>query len=102
MSTQYKYPTGITILQSLASSYKIISDPIALLTMRMKRFGGTYSAFIPRKGRVIVTQDADFVNYVLRENHNNYQKAQLGTSVAVRQFGNSLLFANGDDWRRQR
>lgn len=102
MSTKYNLPDGVTRLQSLTSSYKILTDPIALVTMRMKRFGGTYSAVIPGKGRVIITQDGDFVNYVLREHHTNYQKADLGTAEAVKQFGSSLLFTNGDDWRRQR
>jgi cytochrome P450 len=102
MSKKYKLPDGVTRLQSLASSYKILTDPIALVTMRMKRFGGTYSAVIPGKGRVIITQDGDFVNYVLREHHTNYQKADLGTAEAVKQLASSLLFTNGDDWRRQR
>nr|WP_294796315.1 cytochrome P450 [uncultured Mucilaginibacter sp.] len=102
MSTKYNLPNGVTRLQSLASSYKILTDPIALVTMRMKRFGGTYSAVIPGKGRVIITQDGDFINYVLREHHTNYQKADLGNAEAVKQFGSSLLFTNGDDWRRQR
>jgi len=102
MNKKYNLPHGVTRLQSLASSYKILTDPIALVTMRMKRFGGTYSAVIPGKGRVILTQDGDFVNYVLREHHTNYQKADLGTAEAVKQLASSLLFTNGDDWRRQR
>ena len=68
----------------------------------MERFAGTYSGFMPDKGRVIVTQDSDFVNYVLRENHTNYKKAKLDTDVVAKQLGTSLLFVNGDDWRRQR
>jgi cytochrome P450 len=68
----------------------------------MKKFSGTYSGFMPGKGRVIVTQDSNFVNYVLRENHTNYQKAKLDTEVVAKQLGTSLLFVNGDDWRRQR
>jgi cytochrome P450 len=102
MNSKYNFPPGVTRLQSLTSSYKVLTDPIALVTMRMKRFGTSYSAFIPGKGRVIITQDADFINYVLRENHTNYHKAQLGTAEVVKQIGSSLLFVNGDDWRRQR
>ncbi|MEO8886829.1 MAG: cytochrome P450 [Mucilaginibacter sp.] len=102
MNTKYNFPNGFTRLQSLAKSFKVINDPLGAVTLNMKRFSNTYSTFIPGKGRVIVTQDGDFANYILRENHTNYKKAQLGSAIAVRQLGDSLLFANGEDWRRQR
>lgn len=102
MNSKYNFPHGATRFQSLTSSYKVLTDPIALVNRRMKKFGGSYSAFIPGKGRVIITQDGEFINYVLRENHTNYHKAQLGTAEVVKQIGTSLLFTNGDDWRRQR
>ena len=89
-------------MRILAKSFEIMRDPIAAVNKNMQRFSGTYSSFIPGRGKVIVTQDSDFVDYVLRENHTNYQKVQLTPQIAVRQLGDSLLFANGDDWRRQR
>jgi cytochrome P450 len=102
MNKKYNLPHRVTRLQSIASSYKILTDPIALVNMRLKRFGGSYSAFIPRRGRTIITQDGDLINYVLRENHTNYRKPDLITDEAIKQFGSSVLFTNGDDWRRQR
>jgi cytochrome P450 len=102
MNKKYNFPYRLSRLQSLASSYKILRDPIALLTGRMKRFGNSYSVVIPGKGRVIITQDANFINYVFRENHTNYHKANLVTKEAVKQIGSSLLFTNGEDWRKQR
>jgi cytochrome P450 len=102
MNSKYNFPRGVTRLQSLTSSYKILTDPIALVNMRLKRFGGTYSAVIRGRGRTIITQDGDFINYVLRENHTNYKKPGLVTAEAIKQFGSSVLFTNGDDWRRQR
>ena len=102
MSNKYHFPAGNTMLQSLAGSFKLIKDPIGYLSIEMEKFSGTYSGFMPDKGRVIVTQNSDFVNYVLRENHTNYKKAKLDTDVVAKQLGTSLLFVNGDDWRRQR
>lgn len=102
MQNQYHFPKGHTILQSLAGSFKLINDPLSYLSMKMDKFSGTYSGYIPGKGRVIVTQDFDFVNYVLRENHINYKKAKFDTDVVAEHLGQSLLFVNGDDWRRQR
>lgn len=102
MNTKYNFPNGITKLRSLAKSFEVIRDPLAAVNKNMQRFSGTYTSFIPGRGKVIVTQDGDFVDYILRENHTNYQKVQLTPQLAVRQLGDSLLFANGDDWRRQR
>lgn len=102
MNSKYCFPDGNTTFQSLAGSFKAIKDPLSYVSGEIKKFGGTYSGFMPGKGRVIVTQDSSFVNYVLRENHTNYQKAKLDTDVVAKQLGTSLLFVNGDDWRRQR
>lgn len=102
MSAPYRFPAGNTRLNSLAQSFKAIKDPLSYVSGEMAKFSGTYSGYMPDKGQVIVTQDGDFVNYVLRENHTNYKKAKQGTKLVDKQLGSSLLFVNGDDWRRQR
>ncbi|WP_461451947.1 cytochrome P450 [Mucilaginibacter sp.] len=102
MSSKYNFPDGNTTLQSLLGSFKLVKDPISYLSGEMEKFSGTYSGFMPDKGRVIVTQNSDLINYVLRENHTNYKKAKLDTDLVAKQLGTSLLFVNGDDWRRQR
>jgi cytochrome P450 len=68
----------------------------------MKKFSGTYSTFLPGKGKIILTEDPDFIQYVLRDNHINYQKSELSTKTAARLFGNGLLFSNGQSWLKQR
>jgi cytochrome P450 len=68
----------------------------------MIKFSGTYSAFLAGKGRLILTEDPDFIQYVLRDNHSNYQKSELSTKTAARLFGNGLLFSNGQFWLKQR
>jgi len=102
MSTSYRFPAGNTRFKSLTQSFKAIKDPLSYVSEEMAKFSGTYSGFMPDKGQVIVTQNGDFVNYVLRENHTNYKKAKQDTEIVDKQLGSSLLFVNGDDWRRQR
>jgi cytochrome P450 len=68
----------------------------------MEKFSGTYSTFLPGKGKIILTEDPDFIQYILRDNHNNYQKSELSTKTAARLFGNGLLFSNGQSWLQQR
>jgi len=102
MSSPYHFPAGNTRFRSLTKSFKAIKDPLSYVSSEMAKFSGTYSGFMPDKGQVIVTQQGDFVNYVFRENHTNYKKAKQDTKVVDKQLGSSLLFVNGDDWRRQR
>jgi cytochrome P450 len=68
----------------------------------MKKYSGTYSAILAGNGKIIITEDPDFIQYVLRENHSNYQKSPLSTKTAARLFGRGLLFSNGEPWLKQR
>ena len=68
----------------------------------MEAFSGTYSAALGINRKLILTQNPDFINYILKENHKNYNKSELTTERAVEFFGKGLLFSNGDYWLRQR
>jgi cytochrome P450 len=68
----------------------------------MIKFSGTYSAFLAGMGKIIITEDPEFIQYVLRDNHSNYQKSELSTKTAARLFGNGLLFSNCPYWLKQR
>ena len=68
----------------------------------MDAFSGTYSAALGINRKLILTQNPDFINYVLKENHRNYNKSELATERAVEFFGKGLLFSNGDYWLKQR
>ncbi len=68
----------------------------------MSIYAGTYSAALPGNQHFILTQDPGLINYVLRENHTNYQKSALTSTRGGRLFGNGLLFSNGAYWLRQR
>ena len=57
----------------------------------MDAFSGTYSAALGINRKLILTQNPDFINYILKENHRNYTKPELSTERAVNFFGKGLL-----------
>ena len=98
----YHFPPGNNRWQSLFASFTFLKNPIRAISRNMIKFSGTYSAFLAGRGRLILTEDPDFIQYVLRDNHSNYQKSELSTKTAARLFGNGLLFSNGQFWLKQR
>ncbi|HEV3224783.1 MAG TPA: cytochrome P450 [Puia sp.] len=98
----YHLPKGLSQFQTIARSFRSSRHPIHSISENMERFSGTYSAALPGNLKFILTQDPGLINYVLRENHTNYQKSPLTSVRGARIFGNGLLFSNGDYWLRQR
>jgi cytochrome P450 len=98
----YNFPPGNGRLKSLLASVTFLQDPIQAISRNMKKFSGTYSAYLPGRGKLILTEDPDFIQYVLRENHINYEKSALSSKTAARLFGSGLLFSNGESWLKQR
>src|SRR5690606_19087974 len=52
--------------------------------------------------RFIITQDPDFIDYVLKVNHKNYYKSPLQTDRLGKFIGKGLLTSNGSYWLKQR
>ena len=98
---KYHFPPGKSRLKSLLASVTFLKDPIRAITRNMEKFSGTYSVYLMGK-KIILTEDPEFIEYILRENHSNYQKSKLSTETAARLFGRGLLFANGKPWLKQR
>ena len=67
----------------------------------MSRFNGTYSVNLGMM-RMIATQDAGLIEYVLKSNHRNYHKSPIQTEYLGKFLGKGLLTANGDYWLKQR
>jgi cytochrome P450 len=99
---RYHLPPGHSGWRSFLNSFTFLRDPIRAISKNMKRFSGTYSAVLMGSGRIIITEDPEFIQYVLRDNHSNYQKSELSTKTAARLFGSGLLFSNGQPWLKQR
>ncbi len=98
----YHFPPGNNRWKSLFASLTFLKNPISVISHNMEKFSGTYSVFLIGRGRIILTEDPDFIQYVLKDNHTNYQKSELSTKTAARLFGNGLLFSNGQFWLKQR
>ena len=101
LKPKYHFPPGNNRLKSLLASITFLKDPIKAISRNMQNFSGTYSAYLLGK-KLIITEDPDFIDYILRENHSNYKKSKLSTETAARLFGTGLLFSNGEPWLRQR
>ena len=99
---KFNLPVGYSFLQTAFKSNKFIENPIAFITKSMERFSTTYSVSLGIKRKIILTQNPDFINYILKDNQKNYKKSEFFTESAVELFGNGLLFSNGDYWRAQR
>ncbi|HEY6900451.1 MAG TPA: cytochrome P450 [Puia sp.] len=98
----YHLPAGYSFAQVFMRSLTVRKGPIETTTDNMEKYGGTYSMTFPGNQQLIVTQDAGFINHVLREKHTNYKKSAMTSGKAARLFGDGLLFSNGDFWRQQR
>ena len=99
---KYNIPVGYSFLQTAFKSNKFIENPVAFITKSIERFGPIYSASLGVNRKIIITKNAGFINYVLKDNQKNYKKSEFLTERAVELFGNGLLFSNGDYWRAQR
>jgi cytochrome P450 len=102
LKKSYNFPDGLTLSQSLLRSGFSLNNPIPLITKNMVVFSGTYCVSLGKNMKIIITQNADFINHVLKENHKNYKKSVLSTDRAAKLLGNGLLFLNGEYWLKQR
>lgn len=99
---KYNLPDGYSFFQTALKSVEFLSNPIKFISKSMDTYSETYSTSLKRNKKIILTQNPDFINYILKENHKNYKKSKLSTESAVRFFGKGILFSNGDYWLRQR
>ena len=99
---KYNLPGGYSLVQTTLKSNEFLNNPIKFISKSMDAFSGTYSAALGINKKLILTQNPDIINYILKENHRNYNKSELATERAVEFFGKGLLFSNGDYWLRQR
>jgi cytochrome P450 len=99
---KYNLPKGYSLLETLFKAKAYLDAPIGFILKSMDKYSDTYVSTLGYKRKMIITQNPNFVNYILKENHKNYQKSELSTKKAVELFGKGLLFSNGDYWLKQR
>ena len=69
---KYKLPVGYSLFQSTLKSNEYLNNPIKFISKSMVAFSGTYSAVLGNK-KLILTQNPEFINYILKENNRNYE-----------------------------
>ncbi|OQP48138.1 hypothetical protein A4D02_05290 [Niastella koreensis] len=99
---KYQLPEGYSLLQCILRARAFLKDPVKWISNNMDRFGGTYTAAIGFKRKLILTQHPGFISHVLKENHKNYQKSTISTDAGATYLGNGILFSNGAFWLQQR
>ncbi len=99
---RYHYPPGYTFLGTYRRAMRVVQNPLETMMESTERFGESYSVADGVYGRMILTQDPDFIDYVLRRNQKNYNKSRMVAEKLGRFIGNGLLTSNGAYWLRQR
>jgi cytochrome P450 len=99
---KYHLPPGYSLFQTNIKSSEFLRNPIKSVSKSMALFSGTYSASLGINRKLILTQNPDFINYVLKENHKNYHKSAISAERGARFMGKGILFSNGNFWLRQR
>ncbi|MEO6720846.1 MAG: cytochrome P450 [Ferruginibacter sp.] len=98
---KYNFPPGYSFLHTLLRSKAYLKDPIGVLSGNLEKFSGSYTSALSTSAKIIVTQDPDFISYILRDNHKNYHKSQFAEGVS-KFYGKGILYSNGEYWLRQR
>ncbi len=98
----YRYPPGYSFLGTYRRALQVVKSPLETMMDSVNRFGETYSVADGLSGRMILTQNPEFIDYVLRRNQKNYNKSRMVTEKLGRFIGNGLLTSNGAYWLRQR
>ena len=80
----------------------MVRNPLKVMNESVARFGESYSVYAGPTSRMILTQDPEFIEYILKKNHRNYNKSRMVTEKLGRFIGNGLLTSNGAYWLRQR
>ncbi len=99
---RYQYPPGYSFFGTYRRALQIVRSPLETMMESIDRFGDSYSVYTGLSSRLILTQDPEFIDYVIRKNQKNYHKSRMVSENLGRFIGNGLLTSNGAYWLRQR
>ena len=103
MNSEFNYPTEIKGKRKLYSLFKGVKNPLEVISGNHEFAGDNYyiKASFTNKN-FIFSQDKEFVEYILKQNHKNYYKSEIQSVTLGKYLGNGLLTNNGKDWLKQR
>lgn len=99
---RYHFPPGYSFFGTYKRAFQVVRNPLQVMNESVVRFGDSYSVYASPTARMILTQDPEFIDYILKKNHKNYFKSRMVTEKLGRYIGNGLLTSNGAYWLRQR
>ncbi len=99
---RYHLPPGYSFFGTYKRAFQVVNNPLETMAESVERFGDSYSVYSGLTSRMILTQDPEFIDYILRKNQKNYYKSKMVTEKLGRFIGNGLLTSNGPYWLRQR
>jgi len=103
MNAEFNYPPEITGKRKVYSLFKGLNHPLEVISGNHQSLGDNYyikASFTDKN--FIFSQDKEFVEYILKQNHKNYQKSEIQSVTLSKYLGKGLLTNNGKDWLRQR
>jgi cytochrome P450 len=103
MDTAFNYPQEIKGWKKISSLIRTINYPLETFNKNHLFAGDNYcitSASSEKK--IIFSQDKEFFEYVLKQNHKNYSQSETGTITIEKYWGKGLLLNTGKDWLKQR
>ncbi|MDV7698124.1 cytochrome P450 [Chryseobacterium soli] len=103
MNSEFNYPPEITGKRKVYSLFKGLNHPLEVISGNHQSLGDNYyikASFTDKN--FIFSQDKEFVEYILKQNHKNYQKSEIQSVTLSKYLGKGLLTNNGKDWLRQR
>lgn len=103
MDSKYNYPTEVKGKRKLYSLFKGLNHPLEVITGNHQSVGDNYyiKASFTNKN-FIFSQDKEFIEYILKQNHKNYYKSEIQSVTLGKYLGKGLLTNNGKDWLKQR
>lgn len=103
MASEFNYPKEIKGKRKLYSLFRGVKDPLGVISGNHDIAGDNYyiKASFTNKN-FIFSQDKEFVEYILKQNHKNYFKSEIQSVTLGKYLGNGLLTNNGKDWLKQR
>lgn len=99
---RYHIPRGYSFASTYLRAVRLVNNPIESMIESFERFGDSYTVYSGFTKKIIITQDPELIEHVLKKNHKNYYKSPMLTEKLGRFLGNGLLTSNGAYWLRQR
>ena len=87
---------------AFADSKAMIRNPIAVFEKYRAQLGHTFTFHFGGAKRAIVTTNSQFIEHVLKTNHQNYHKSDIQVKRMGEFQGQGLLNSHDEHWLRQR